>query len=325
MPRRLNRLNRQVCTVAFDHTFDAIYEIKVPFDFCYSNTRIVGSCNGLLCLSGYGPDSDTVIYLWNPSIRKYKKLPDRGVPHSQTFGFAYHSENNDYKVVRISRTGLTVDDIEVYTLSLDSWRRINGISLRSDVFLNNFNGGLPIPLVGGALHWLGEILGKEKRWRRKRIIISFDVNSETFREIAVPDGSMDTSPSQPCVALFKGKLAAIAIGSDGKRGKQYSIWVMKEYGVVESWHKLFVVPFQCPSHYVAITEYGSLLIRYPIEKHSSKEEDEYKSVIVDATTLHERDTNIQDLDSYAATFMESLALLDGSNVVSYSGKIVDVE
>ncbi len=34
--------------------------------------------------------------------------------------------------------------------------------------------------------------------------------------IAVPDGSMDTSASQPCVALFKGKLDAIAFGGDEK-------------------------------------------------------------------------------------------------------------
>ncbi len=110
-----------------------------------------------------------------------------------------------------------------------------------------------------------------------------------------------------------------------KRGKQYSIWVMRAYGVLESWHKLFVVPFQSPSHNVAFTEHGSLLIRYPIEKHCSKEEDEFKSVIVEAETLHEKDSNIQDLDSYAATFMESLALLDGSNMESYSRRMVDVE
>ena len=143
--------------------------------------------------------------------------------------------------------------------------------------------------------------------------------------IAVPDGSMDTSASQPCVHYSRGNWMPLHLEVMKKRGKQYSIWVMKAYGVLESWHKLFVVPFQSPSHNVAFTEHGSLLIRYPIEKHCSKEEDEFKSVIVEAETLNEKDSNIQDLDSYAATFMESLALLDGSNMESYSRKMVDVE
>ena len=62
------------CTVALDRSFDTISEIRVPFDFPHPRLQIVGSCNGLLCLAElvYGD----VIYLWNPSVRKFKKLPD---------------------------------------------------------------------------------------------------------------------------------------------------------------------------------------------------------------------------------------------------------
>ena len=62
------------CTVALDRSFDTISEIRVPFDFPHPRLQIVGSCNGLLCLAElvYGD----VLYLWNPSVRKLKKLPD---------------------------------------------------------------------------------------------------------------------------------------------------------------------------------------------------------------------------------------------------------
>ncbi|XP_023918879.1 putative F-box protein At5g42430 [Quercus suber] len=67
-------------------------------------------------------------------IRKFKKLPRTclGKLENVTLGFAYHSENNDYKVVRISSTPLSTKEIEVYTLSSDSWRRV-GVELTTDV------------------------------------------------------------------------------------------------------------------------------------------------------------------------------------------------
>ena len=43
---------------------------------------------------------------------------------------------------------------------------------------------------------------------------------------------------------------------------------------------------------------------------------EQKFVLVDTETLHEKDFDIQQPSS-VATFMESLALLDGANMVSY--------
>ena len=39
------------CTVAFDSTFDRISEVRIPFHLNSTFAKIVGSCNGLLCLS----------------------------------------------------------------------------------------------------------------------------------------------------------------------------------------------------------------------------------------------------------------------------------
>ncbi|XP_050282191.1 F-box protein CPR1-like isoform X2 [Quercus robur] len=161
MPWNTNSSNRAVCTVAFDRTFDRISEIEVPFDLPSGSIQIVGSCNGLLCLAHYGglTTTDNVIYLWNPSIRKFKRLPDSclGNLGVVTLGFAYHLENNDYKVLRVSccpwiRPNVP-DDIEVYSLSSDSWRRV-GMSLRANVKVFDNSFVLPTPLVSGALHWI---------------------------------------------------------------------------------------------------------------------------------------------------------------------------
>nr|XP_023926031.1 F-box/kelch-repeat protein At3g23880-like [Quercus suber] len=322
MPRfthAMDSSDRRVCTVALDRTFHRISEIEVPFDLPYGSVQIAGSCNGLLCLAYVGNFSsfDNGIYLWNPSIRKFKRLPDSRLGrlgcHWFRLGFAYDSENNDYKVVRISRylpKGLPPpmpDEIEVYTLSSDSWRRV-GMSLRTNVLV--FDNNFQIPLVSGALHWISLVLEGEGG-HKGEVIMSFDLNSEKFSMLVMPDGSYSTRRSQRSLALFKGKLACIAFGITDQHGYHYSMWVMREYGVLESWNQLFVVPLVRVSACIGFTMYGSLFLRCSLPNNQAD-----KFVLVDTKTLHEKDTDIQSLSS-VATFMESLALLDGANMVSY--------
>ncbi|KAF3967775.1 hypothetical protein CMV_008260 [Castanea mollissima] len=264
--------NRPVCTVALDRSFDRISEFVVPFDFPFEHAGIVGQLNNV------------------------------------NIGFAYHSENNDYKVVRISYSPLSILEIEVYTLSLDSWRRV-GFDLTINVF---FCSELPAPLVNGALHWMAHIEGEETD-----LIMAFDVNSEKFAILALPDGFTSVNILQRCLASFKGKLAFITCAYNEQFGFpcQYSIWVMKEYGVVESWNKLSVIliPFERVACCLAFTEYGSLLLcclKKRLESRGSR------FVLVDTETLHEKEDPIQR-PSYVTTFMESLILLDGADVESY--------
>ncbi|XP_050282202.1 F-box protein At3g07870-like [Quercus robur] len=199
------------------------------------------------------------------------------------------------------------DEIEVYTLSSDSWRRV-GMSLRANVKV--FDDTFQIPLVSGALHWISIVLEGEEE-HKGEVIMSFDVNSEKFRMFVMPDGSLSIRRSQRRLALFKGKLAFITFGISDQHGYHYSMWVMREYGVLESWNQLFVVPLARISACIGFTMYGSLLIHY-VESNNQAE----KFVLVDTKTLHEKDLDIQQ-PSRVATFMESLALLDGANMVAY--------
>ena len=82
---------------------------------------MVGSCNGLVCLAQrvkLSTASDA-IYLWNPSIRKFKRLLDscsNGQDFWYSIGFGYQSKTNDYKDVKLWGTPVVA---EVYTLSSD--------------------------------------------------------------------------------------------------------------------------------------------------------------------------------------------------------------
>ena len=130
--------------------------------------------------------------------------------------------------------------------------------------------------------------------------------------LRMPDGAMSMERFQTFLASFKGKLAFLTFGQSEQRGGyQYSIWVMREYGVLESWNKLFVVPFQRSSLCTAFTMRGSLLTHCLRTNNQ-----EQKFVLIDTETLHEKDFDIQQ-PLCVANFMESLALLDGANMVSY--------
>ena len=88
-----------LCTVVYnsDYTLTWICRFKIPFD----KVHIVGFCNGIFCLVNY---SDPIIYLWDPSIRKFKKIlapPVFKDVNRETHGFAYHSQNKDFKVLKI--------------------------------------------------------------------------------------------------------------------------------------------------------------------------------------------------------------------------------
>lgn len=128
--------NRPVITFYRDHDgFDKIFEFEIPSRFPPYQAQLVGSCNGLLCLEfqvkkerWQAGSTTVIIYLWNPSIRKLKRLPDIEFDYFIPLGFAYDSKNNDYKVVQISYSRRK-NKVEVYTSKSDSWRTLEGLDV----------------------------------------------------------------------------------------------------------------------------------------------------------------------------------------------------
>lgn len=128
-----------------------------------------------------------------PASRKFKRLPDSSLARAAS-GFAYHSQTHDYKVVKLwfsSHVNILENIIppleaEVYSLSSDSWRRVE-TSLRPKVgvYDSNINAILGATYVSGAMHWLVYCRELED----KQSILSFDPNNEKFRKIALPEES----------------------------------------------------------------------------------------------------------------------------------------
>ncbi|KAL4595695.1 hypothetical protein ACB092_12G109400, partial [Castanea dentata] len=297
----------QVCTLTCDRTYETISEFRVPFTFQSGFPHFVGSCNGILCFNFYRARGSNVFYLWNPSIRKFKRLPDNQSP-IMIFGIGYDSQNNDFKVVGISRifaTSKPPPEFGVYSLNLDSWKRVElGISLTPNFFYDNM---------------LRYVDGQERH--SADMLLSFDVNSEKFKQLPLPDDEGRGSCFMKFITSFKGKLALIKFESGAQpHNTLCSIWVMREYGVIESWNKIRVLSTENFHDFISFTKYGLLLVqtRSLLVSTNSELERKYKNDLIDPETLHEKEIgNEVDYRFDVAAYMENLVLLDGANVVRW--------
>ena len=134
--------------------------------------------------------------------------------------------------------------------------------------------------------------------------------------------------------VFKGKLAFITLDYrqiGGINNNEYRdfmsshprnscfIWVMREYGVHESWSKLFFVKFENVDYlyFFGCTSRGELLvIKDGVYPESNTERRRTVIVSLDLETLHEKDLGFQIAPHIANSFMESLVLLDGATELS---------
>ncbi|XP_023907625.1 F-box protein At3g07870 isoform X1 [Quercus suber] len=291
-----------------NRTLTHISRFEIPFH----NDLIIGFCNGVFCLAANNDDSDEEdlrhsLYLWNPSIRKLKKLLATHPADRAVFGFGYHPQNNDYKILRVTFAVQQVTrkpaEAEIYTLSTDSWRKAL-ISVESFSGSDSGPNGsvdqvyFPTRLCfNGALHFIAFSGGH-------KFILSFDINDERFREILLPQNYLEGILKHfERLAMFKGSLALIVFGEDlVEKSDRCHIWVMKEYGVVESWARKSV-PLKQVAEFFSCTINGELLI----EKFTP-----YQSFLFDPESLNEKILSIPmpECMIYTPNFVESLVLLD---------------
>ncbi|CAL8152179.1 unnamed protein product [Prunus armeniaca] len=98
-------------------------------------------------------------------------------------------------------------------------------------------------LLNGALHWL--LMDRVGVEHRSSVIISFNLAEENVREIPLPLASIDTR--NYIVGAFRDCLCLIHSGVDG--GMHNEFWIMKEYGMRESWTKIrSPIPYSVVRH-----------------------------------------------------------------------------
>jgi F-box interacting protein len=191
--------------------------------------KLIGYVNGLMCLFEHER-----FILWNPSIRKVLNLPKPCITlktHGRTTcreAFGFDPRTNDYKVVRIAipldeNAILKAPLVEVYSVSTGSWR----ISSSSFPPLTTvYESRLSRPCVEGSVHFTAQ----NETWSWRNVVLSFDLRDEVFRVMIFPCNIGYLAHIATCV--FSGSLTLL---SKDKERSCWSIWVMKEYGAVNSW------------------------------------------------------------------------------------------
>lgn len=144
------------------------------------------------------------------------------------YGFGCGSNPNDMRVVRFPRFARDSEynKLKVHDKINNSWM-IGTVSSCYD-FIDTVG-----TYLNGFLHWLAYRNGSDDN----RLVASFNLSKETFRDLSLPikDSSL------PCYVLgvLKGCLCALC---DDIGYTDVEVWLMKEYGVVDSWMKFVKIP-----------------------------------------------------------------------------------
>ncbi|KAM0045021.1 putative F-box domain-containing protein [Helianthus debilis subsp. tardiflorus] len=147
----------------------------VPPTIIIDKTFSILDCShGLVCLYGHfrGPMSRSkMAVLWNPSIRKSVAY------EFVVIGFGVCPKTSDPKIVAIQSGNRIDSEAVVFTLSSGAWRSIT-TNLRWP--LNSMHLSCKPVVIDGVTHWIA--FDNLPRW-----IISFDLTSEEFGEVELPD------------------------------------------------------------------------------------------------------------------------------------------
>lgn len=250
--------------------------------FPYS--KLLGSCNGMLFVDVAGDCQTHKLFLWNPSTRFVRELPNpKFVFAAETteydeFGFGhglgYVSSTDDYKIF-IAGVVTNKWFVEMFSAKLNTWKIIEFPGHHSLSFFISITIGLGV-LTNEALHWLPAYSFDPDE---ELTIFAFDLAKEEFREVPCPplngngDDDDNDVKSMAVNVVSGGSGECLCFSFTRRRGGHELIefWVMKEYGVRESWNVLFIFRTNVLSEWLAgnlsgndvvfITEGGTILFK----------------------------------------------------------------
>ncbi|KAH7836174.1 hypothetical protein Vadar_033389 [Vaccinium darrowii] len=262
-------------------SLDEVAKLELPFECGMSYCTVVGSVNGLICL--VDALDGRKLYLCNLAIRRYKHIGNsssfpRCLPVSpyMLLGFGYHRESNDYKVIRIMyiynfRRAFSHREVEVYSLRNGCWRTIGGAF--PWILLNQ----LPAAFVNGNLHWVVSSPEREV----DEVVLSFSLGQEVFREIEMPDYYFPGSLTCKSLCVLRDCLSVLEYCPlfEEDTYENCYLWVMKEYGVSDSWSKQYNIVLEGRvQRLVGITRFDEIVyenqedkvVLYNFESHQTK-------------------------------------------------------
>ncbi|KAL3579188.1 hypothetical protein D5086_020692 [Populus alba] len=155
-------------------------------------------------------------------------LPKLCGPHSAAWGFGFDLPSKDYRVVRVAR-------------QVSSKREF---PMEFQVAFN------------GILHWL---VYREENDNRRSSVLSFDSSNDKSGEI-----TLRMATQWMVISEFDDSLAALFYRC---AAKYVDVWFMREYGVRNSWNRLYIVQVDGFTRAMVFRKNGEILMR----KHGSYE------------------------------------------------------
>ncbi|KAK8483395.1 hypothetical protein V6N11_029089 [Hibiscus sabdariffa] len=230
----------------FDHGEGEVVSKKFhPINFPTTAMSLIDSCNGLLCMH----DSSRRVFVCNPFTRLYTELPEL-VKYPSVLGhlsFGFNQTTKQYKVIQIvfrrqlrrvdsgtisTSISSTQSEVQILTVGSPCWRNLGTIPYR---FIHSKSKAL----VHGRFHWLT----RPNNNTTATLLISFDLETEQFHEVHMPDSCCNSDEYFRQLMVVRGCLSAIVFRGD--YGERVEIWIMKEYGVKESWIKEIRIGAYC--------------------------------------------------------------------------------
>ncbi|KAH7833864.1 hypothetical protein Vadar_010549 [Vaccinium darrowii] len=207
-----------------DKTFRVILDVGFSL-------KLVGYVKGLFCFS----NEKDKFFLRNLSIRRSISLPTPGIAENTygcLSGFGFDSQSNDYKVVRVSFRFKEVPIVQVYSLNAGSWKVSSRAGNSFPLGIRLLYTGCPPACLDGAIHFAAQHRGNQS----PKLICSFDLGNDMFKTMSLPN-DLANARTDIRTVVFRGLLSLLCNGYLAFGDKFCSIWIMKEYGVVDSWYK----------------------------------------------------------------------------------------
>lgn len=145
----------------------------------------------------------------------------------------------------------------------------------------------------------------ENRKSYQPLVLCFNVNTESFEVMMLPEWMISKERADMLISVFDNFLALLMRDHDCSV-PCFHVWVMKEYGVKESWTKLFSIRHQI-STWALFRKNGEIL---------TLEYRPYKKVVScdpHSPAVRNLEHIVGDQYGYAGYFLETLALLNESD------------
>ncbi|KAL5726244.1 hypothetical protein ACHQM5_009299 [Ranunculus cassubicifolius] len=259
------KLNNNPSILGLDHK-NNVY-LATDYTCCDEAIRLVsvlcqyyvaGICDGLICL--VHKDNKEVCIV-NPVMKEFSTVLCSPFPANRfpgyvkciVFSFGFDQCSKKYKLVRTCCESYYPkkeyhSEISVYTLGVDSTWRV----IEDDVKVGLDSRPESILVVNGVLHWLAKRPGSSVRG----LIGGFDLKDEVFREVP-PPSSLDMNDSRWKRGILElGGALSIFWRTNWS---DCEIWMMEEYGVVNSWTRKYRFRLEAARQYLRTHALGITL------------------------------------------------------------------